>query len=77
MAVFLLRARLGSSYLPPPATGIFADVPPSDPFARFIEDLFNRGITSGCSASPLLYCPNAPNTRSQMAVFLVRTFNLP
>ncbi len=77
MAVFLLRARFGSGYMPPAPTGIFGDVPPSDPFAAWIEDLFNRGITSGCSVSPLLYCPNNPNTRGAMAVFLARSFNLP
>jgi len=77
MAVFLLRAKLGSGYVPPPATGIFGDVPPSDPFAGWIEDLFNRGITAGCSVSPPLYCPNDPTPRGQMAVFLTRTFNLP
>ncbi len=29
-----------------------------------------RGITGGCSASPLLYCPNNPVSRAQMAAFL-------
>jgi hypothetical protein len=36
-----------------------------------------EGITSGCSTTPKLYCPNTPVTRDQMAVFLVRNFNLP
>jgi len=75
MAVFLLRAEHGSGYAPPPATGIFGDVPASDPFAPWIEQLYNEGITSGCSVSPLLYCPGNPNTRAQMAAFLSRTFN--
>jgi hypothetical protein len=34
------------------------------------------GITGGCGTSPLRYCPTDPNTRGQMAVFLVKTFNL-
>ena len=51
MAVFLLKARYGAAYVPPPAVGIFADVPPADPFAAWIEDLYNRRITGGCSAS--------------------------
>jgi len=75
MAVFLLRTKLRSGYMPPAATGIFGDVPVSDPFAPWIEDLFNRGITAGCGGGN--YCPNDPNTRGQMAVFLARTFNLP
>ena len=33
-------------------------------------------ITGGCQASPLLYCPDNPSTRGQMAVFLVKTFGL-
>ena len=32
--------------------------------------------TGGCSASPMLYCPDQPNTRGQMAVFLTITFGL-
>ncbi len=76
MAVFLLKTKEGSSYVPPPAAGIFGDVPQGDLFAPWIEELANRGITGGCQASPLLYCPASPNTRGQMAVFLVKTFGL-
>jgi hypothetical protein len=76
MAVFLLKALLGSSYTPPTAIGIFGDVPVGSFGADWIEDLYNRGITGGCQASPLLYCPNDSNTRGQMAVFLVKTFGL-
>lgn len=77
MAVFLLKTLLGPSYVPPPAGGIFDDVPPGSFAIDWIEDLYARHITSGCSADPLLYCPNQANTRGQMAVFLVRTFGLP
>ena len=77
MAVFLLKTLLGSSYTPPPATGIFGDVPPGSFAADWIEDLYGREITGGCSASPLLYCPDNSNTRGQMAVFLTKTFSLP
>ena len=76
MAVFLLKAHLTSSYTPPPPAGIFGDVPVDDPFAPWIEDLYNRQITGGCQAAPLLYCPGNLNTRGQMAVFLVKTFGL-
>jgi uncharacterized repeat protein (TIGR03803 family) len=78
MAVFLLKALLGASYQPPAATGtVFGDVPAGAFAAAWIEDLFHRAITGGCSASPELYCPDSPSTRGQMAVFLVRTFSLP
>ena len=77
MAVFLLKTLEDSTYVPPAATGtIFGDVPLGTFAADWIEDLYNRGITGGCQASPLLYCPDRPNTRGQMAVFLTKTFSL-
>jgi hypothetical protein len=77
MAVFLLKTKNGSSYAPPPGTGIFGDVSPCPgAFCNFIEDLYNQQITGGCSTSPLEYCPDNPNLRQQMAVFLVKTFGL-
>ncbi len=71
MARWLLKAKLGPAYVPPAAVGIFADVPPSSEFARWIEDLYNRGITAGCGAG--LYCPDSTVTREQAAVLLLRT----
>lgn len=50
----------------------FADVPNADGFAPYIEALYQSGITGGCFTNPLLYCPNNPVTRAQMAVFLER-----
>ena len=76
MAVFLLKTREGSAHIPPPAAGVFGDVPAGDPFAPWVEELYGEGITGGCQASPLLYCPHNPNTRGQMAVFLVKAFGL-
>jgi hypothetical protein len=76
MAVFLLRAKHGSTYQPAPAKGIFTDVPVDHPLARWIEQVTVEGIASGCSASPAQYCPNATVTRGQMAVFVARAFNL-
>jgi len=74
MAVFLLKAEHGPGYTPPPCTGIFGDVPCPGGFAvDWIEEFYNEGITAGCSADPLLYCPNDNITRSQMAVFLLAT----
>jgi hypothetical protein len=53
---------------PAPATARFADVPTTHPMFRFVEALAAAGITGGCTAST--FCPDAPLTRSQMAVFL-------
>jgi hypothetical protein len=77
MAIFLLRAKHGSNYVPPKATGVFQDVPVDYWAADWIEQLAAEGITLGCSVSPKQYCPTTPVTRDQMAVFLVRNFNLP
>jgi hypothetical protein len=74
MAVFLLRAIHGAAYLPPPAIGLFNDVGPGDFASNFIEQLAADGITSGCGDGN--FCPNDPVTRAQMAVFLVKAFNL-
>jgi hypothetical protein len=74
MAVFVLKAKEGPFFVPPPATGVFHDVPASDPFAPWIEELFHRGVVAGCNApSGPNYCPNDPVLRQQMAVFLLRT----
>ena len=74
MAVFLLKASRGSVYQPPPATGIFDDVPSGDPYAPWIEELFRSGITAGCGGNN--FCPDSLNTRGEMAVFLDLTFGL-
>ncbi len=72
MAVFVLKAKNGSNYVPPPAVGIFTDVPASDPFAPWIEELYNLGVVGGCGAGPM-YCPDNPVLRQQMPVFLLKT----
>jgi len=76
MAVFLLKTLNGSAYTPPAAAGIFGDVAVGAFAADWIENLYVLNVTGGCSASPLLYCPDNPNTRGQMAVFLTKTFSL-
>jgi hypothetical protein len=50
----------------------FADVPLTHPFYRYIEAFYRAGITSGCSQSPKLYCPDNQVTRAEMAVFIER-----
>jgi hypothetical protein len=73
MAVFLVRAAHGATFVPPPATGVFSDVSLASFTAPYIEQLYNDGVTSGCATSPLRYCPSDPVTRAQMAVFLLRS----
>jgi hypothetical protein len=59
---------------PPPATATFGDVPTSHPFFQFVEALAKSGITGGCGSGN--YCPDAPLTRGQMAVFLAKALGL-
>jgi hypothetical protein len=60
---------------PAPATATFpVDVPTSHPFFQFVEALARSGITAGCG--PGSYCPDAPLTRGQMAVFLAVALGL-
>jgi len=75
MAAFLIRAKYGNGYIPPDPIGVFADVNLQSTFARYIEQAYNDGITTGCNPgqTPLNYCPNDNVTRAQMAAFLVRT----
>jgi hypothetical protein len=81
MAVFIEKGVRGSSYVPPPCVGIFGDVTcpatPTDPYGDWVELLYNDGITSGCSTSPLLFCPLTPIPNEQMAVFIVKAFGFP
>jgi hypothetical protein len=75
MAIFVLRAidhatgdHIAGYH------GYFADVPAGHPYVHYIEHAYDHGITSGCTANPRRYCPDAPVSRAQMAVFLVNAF---
>ena len=74
MAVFLLKAEHGSAYMPPACSGEFLDVPCPSQYANWVEQLHAENITAGCGGGN--YCPNDPNIRGQMAVFLVKIFSL-
>ncbi len=75
LAVLLLKATRGAAYRPPAAIGMFSDVPATNIYAGWIEQLYRDGITSGCGAS--LFCPAKLASRGEMALFLVRGFALP
>jgi hypothetical protein len=74
MSVFVLIAKEGAGYAPPACgTPVFADVPASNPFCRFIEELFRRGVVNGCGGGN--YCPTQAVSREQMSVFVLRTLD--
>jgi hypothetical protein len=59
---------------PAPGSPTFGDVPLSDPAFQYIEALVASGITAGCGGGN--YCPDAPLTRRQMAVFIAKALGL-
>jgi len=74
MAVFVLVAKEGTGYVPPACTTpMFPDVPASNPFCRWIEELARRAVVGGCGGGN--YCPSSAVTREQMAVFVLRTLD--
>jgi hypothetical protein len=75
MAVFVLVAKEGAGYSPSACTppNLFSDVPETSPFCRFIEELANRNVVTGCGTN--LYCPSNAVLRDQMAIFVLRTLD--
>ena len=77
-AVFVLRGVYGAipdPPYPPPSTPTFADVDPAFWGYGWIESLWTDGFTAGCSANPLLYCPDRQHTRAEGSVFFLRIKN--
>jgi hypothetical protein len=72
MAVFIIRAALGTDSFPFSNVPFFDDVAQNHPFFKHIQKLKELGITSGCSSSPARFCPDAEVSRSQIAIFLLR-----
>jgi photosystem II stability/assembly factor-like uncharacterized protein len=78
MAIFMVRARLalhGAGFATA-TTPYFADVPKNVegdgvPFP-FIQRAYEEHVTNGCTANPLMYCPDQLVTRGQMASFIMR-----
>jgi hypothetical protein len=52
----------------------FLDVPESDSGYQYVEALAASGITGGCGGQN--FCPEAPLTRRQMAIFLAKALGL-
>ena len=74
MAIFMVRAVYSSDNFPYSATPWFADVPVSATGFKWIQKMFELGITAGCSNVNGVrnFCPNDTITRAQMAIFLMR-----
>jgi len=68
----VVNFNLDDVALTPIPTATFADVPATYWAWDWIDRLYNAHLTTGCSTSPLRYCPDDSVSRAQMAVFLER-----
>jgi hypothetical protein len=75
MAVFVLRARCGATYVPNATLSqTFDDVPLTHPFSAHVEKIFSMGVIDACGSGPLRYCPESPVSRGEMATFIERAY---
>jgi hypothetical protein len=58
-----------------PVAATFQDVPTTDDYYRFVEAANAAGIMTTCDGGPN-FCPKAPVTREQLAMFLARALGL-
>jgi hypothetical protein len=73
VATFTLRASLGTSFMPGPASHIFHDDWAKGPWAEpWAEAMKSHGFSAGCLATPLKYCPWDQTPREQAAIFILR-----
>lgn len=74
--VLLMQAVHRGPYTTPSCTtDPFSDTPCSVWYGPFINEMKQRGITSGCSATS--YCGVNPTTRADAAVFITRALHTP
>ena len=59
------------------SVGIFGDLPVGHWAIPHAEALYDRGVTAGCSADSLLFCPDCVPDRATFAVLLQRAAGLP
>ena len=72
-AVFVLRGVNEAGFLPPqPSNQIFNDVLINQWYAKWADELWRTGYTSGCNNKPLEFCPNQEHTRAEGTVFFLR-----
>ena len=75
LAVWMVRVLDGGD--PVVKRTRFEDVVGRPWWESYVERLAELGVTVGCSAEPLRFCPYDTVTRAQMAAFLDRAFDLP
>jgi hypothetical protein len=71
-SVFMLRGAMGSTYAPPsaPWNTFTNDNWTGYEWAQgWAEGMYQEGLTAGCSASPLMFCPETQLSRVEASVF--------
>jgi Zn-dependent metalloprotease len=69
-SVFMVRGAYGAGFVPNPASLKFKDNWSGVLYARpWAEAMRELNLTSGCQASPLLYCPTKQLNREQAVIF--------
>jgi hypothetical protein len=74
-SVLIVRGKLESLFgdnFTYPTTPFFTDVPATLPQFRYIQKMYDLGITAGCTITQ--FCPNSNLTRQEIATFLTRAF---
>lgn len=75
--VFFLRMSHGPGFVPPEASGIFADVPADSWGAKWIEAAYRDGLIPACETAPALkFCPEDPLDRAMAAYMMVQVKGL-
>ena len=70
MAIFIVRTIAGGDNFTWSSTPHFTDVSPTDFGFKWIQKMYELGITAGCGSGK--YCPLDFVTRGQMAIFVIR-----
>src|SRR5260370_42707604 len=70
MAVFIVRGLMGGDNFIYSNMPHFTDVPANDVYFKWLQKLYELGITAGCNVGK--FCPTQPITRDQMAVLIIR-----
>ncbi len=75
MAQYVMKSQ-EPFYVPPACVAgaeMFNDVPASNQFCPYVQELARRGVVAGCGGGA--YCPLQGVSREQLAVYLLRTQN--
>jgi hypothetical protein len=75
-SVFYLRMLHGADYSPPPASGLFTDVPIEEWYAKWAEAAYSAGLIPECNEIPLQFCPQNPLSRGLSAYMMVQAKEL-